>query len=153
MASMDDIYGGSALKAEEVPLNFRAVVTVEHVSVQTVGKGEEAQRKLEVRFVGKEKTLLLNVTNANMMAEITRTRDYEQWPGHRVVLYRTTTDYAGKRVAALRLDHPSAMPSTAPRQAPPPPPPPAEEFQATDDDVPFIVVLPFLAALVGAFVA
>lgn len=134
MASMDDIYGGSALKAEEVPPNFRAVVTVEHVSVQTVGKGDEQQKKLELRFAGKEKTLLLNVTNANMMAEITRTRDYEQWVGHRVTLYRTTTDYAGKRVPALRLDHPT---NGAPRQAPPPPPPPVEDFQATDDDVPF----------------
>lgn len=139
MASMDDVYGGTALKAEEMPADFRAIVTVEHVSVQTVGKGAEQQKKLELRFLGKEKTLLLNITNANMMAEITRTRDYEQWVGHRVVLYRTMTDYAGKRVAALRLDHPPAAGNGQARPVPPPPPPPpiVEDFQASDDDVPF----------------
>lgn len=141
MPSVDDIYGGDALKAEELPQNFRALVTIEHVSIQEVGKtGEPKQKKLEVRFVGKAKTLLLNVTNANMIAEITRTRDYEQWTGHQVVIYRTTTDYAGKRVPAIRVDYPNAQPS---RPAPPPPPPPPpqnngdEHFAATDDDVPF----------------
>lgn len=152
MASMDDIYGGSALKAEELPQDFRAVVTVEHVSVQSVGKAdEEKQKKLELRFVGKEKTLLLNITNANMMAEVTRTRDYEQWVGHRVLMYRTMTDFAGKRVAAIRLDHPPASKAPAP---PPPPPPP---FEATDDDVPFMalvpIVAPVLAALIGGLIA
>lgn len=149
MASMDDIYGGSAMKADEMPPNFRARVTIEHVSVQTVGKGDEAQKKLEVRFAGKEKTLLLNVTNANMIAEITGTRDYEQWVGHQLVIYRTMTDFAGKRVAAIRVDHPNTMPSARPA----PPPPPVQEFQATDDDVPFVVVLPFLLALVGGLIA
>lgn len=150
MPTMDDIYGGTALKADELAPNFRARVTIEHVSVQTVGKGEEAQKKLEVRFVGKDKTLLLNVTNANMIAEITHTRDYMAWIGHQVVIYRTMTDFGGKRVAAIRVDYPNVMPSAAP---PPPPPPQAQEFQATDDDVPFVWLLPILVAIGGSLLA
>ena len=30
MPSMDDVYGGNTLKADEMPLNFKAVLTVEH---------------------------------------------------------------------------------------------------------------------------
>lgn len=147
MASMDDVYGGNTLKAEELPENFRAVLAVESVSVQEFegrdGKGVE--RKLVLRFLGRAKGLALNVTNANMMAEIAKSRDYDHWTGHQVLLYRTTTDYQGKRVPALRLDHatpfqaPTARPvASAPRPAAPPPPPPqAEPFVATDDDVPF----------------
>lgn len=141
MASMDDIYGGSWLKAEEMPVNFRAVVTVESVTVETLeareGNNGGKERKLALHFAGKDKALLCNVTNANMMAEIAGSRDYDYWPGHRIVIYRTMTDFAGKRVPALRIDKAPAQAQAPQPQAPPPPPPPAAEFVATDDDVPF----------------
>lgn len=146
MPSMDDVYGGDYLKAEDLPLNARVVVTVESVTVAEVGKeGEDKQKKLALRFRGKEKLLLLNVTNANMMAEISGSRDYDHWPGHSAILYRTMTDFAGKRVPALRLDHPTAVPASVPPKPAPPvwkpaapiARPPAEAFVSTDDDVPF----------------
>lgn len=143
MPMMDDVYGGNTLKAEDLPQNFRAVLTVESVSVQEFENREDKSRtdkKLVLRFQGKDKGLALNVTNANMMAEITKSRDYDHWPGHAVTLFRTMTDYAGKRVPALRLDYPNANGGGAPAPrpaAPPPPPPPPPQFQATDDDVPF----------------
>ena len=139
VGNMDDIYGGSWLKAEEMPQNFRAVVTVENVTVETLDDrdGGGKQRKLALHFQGKEKALLLNVTNANMMAEIVGSRDYDYWVGHRITLYRTITDFSGKRVPALRIDKaPGApQPQHVPPPPPPPPPPPAE-FVATDDAYP-----------------
>lgn len=136
MASLDDVYGGNTLKAEDLPANFRGVCTIEAVHVQEFDKeGGGKERKLVLRFQGKAKGLALNVTNANMAAEITGTRDYDYWPGRQVVMYRTMTDYAGRRVPAIRLDHPGTVPSP-PRPAAPPPPPP-QDFQASDDDVPF----------------
>jgi hypothetical protein len=155
MPMMDDVYGGSWLKAEDLPENFRGVLTVEHVSVQTVGDGQDKERKLALRFRGKEKLLLLNVTNANMMAEITGSRDYDHWVGRQVVLFRTMTDYAGKRVPALRLDHARAAATAAPPPRPVPPPPPVtiteprgDATVITDDDVPFSLVglISFLSA-------
>ena len=136
MPSMDDIYGGDALKAEDFPQNKRVLLTVERVSERTLkardGKGEE--RKLALHFHGREKVLLLNVTNANMMAEISGSRDYDNWPGNRVTLYRTMTDFGGKRVPALRLDHPPVVQTQAP---PPPPVDPGYEPDAGDDETPF----------------
>lgn len=107
MPSMDTVYGGDYLKAADLPEGARVVVRVESVTVAEVGnEGEPKETKLVLRFVGKAKTLVLNVTNANMMAEISGSRDYDTWLGHSAILYRTMTDFAGKRVPALRLDHP-----------------------------------------------
>ena len=142
MPTIDDVYGGNTLKDEDLPQDFRAVLRVESVSVQefedrdTPGKME---RKFVARFVGKEKGLALNVTNANILAEIAGSRDSDYWPGKLVVMYRTMAEFRGKRVPAIRLDHP---PKNAPaaRPAPPPPPPQreaGEDFVATDDDIPF----------------
>lgn len=142
MPNMDDVYGGNTLKAEDVPVDYRGTLTVEAVNVQQFEnerKGGAVEKKLVLRFKGAEKGLALNITNANMMAEIAGTRDYDYWPGTRVVLYRTMTDFAGKRVPALRLDH-AAQPQKPAPPAPPKPrhdPPPDAPFQATDDDVPF----------------
>lgn len=166
MPTIDDIYGGNTLKAEDLPANFRGLVTVESVSVQTFDDEKKGtERKLVVRFRGKEKGLVLNVTNANMLAEIAGTRDYDYWPGRSVVMYRTMTDFGGRRLPAIRLDHPSAPAGprvAAPPPPPPPPPPPmrepGEDFVADDSDVPFAWLLPALlplsaAVLMGGLVA
>lgn len=147
MPNMDDVYGGNTLKAEDVPQDYRGTLLIESVTCHTFDndkKGGAPEKKLVVRFKGAEKGLALNVTNANMLAEIAGTRDYDYWPGKRVVLYRTMTDYAGKRVPALRLDHPApAQRGGLPPATPPPPPPQAEPsgvaagFAVSDDDVPF----------------
>lgn len=138
MGSIDDIYGGNTLKAEDLPENFRGAVKIESASVHEFEddkKGKE--RKIVLRFVNKAKGLALNVTNANMVAEITGSRDYDKWAGYVVVMYRTVTDFGSRRVPAIRIDYPNTV-SAAPRQAPPPPPPPpVQDFQASDDDVPF----------------
>lgn len=139
MGNIDDIYGGNTLKAEDLPENFRGTVKIESASVHEFEDDKRGkERKVVVRFQGKSKGLALNVTNANMIAEITGSRDYERWPGYLVVMYRTMTEFGGRRVPAIRIDHPNTVPAP-PRQAPPPPPPPSDTngFQATDDDVPF----------------
>lgn len=155
MPMMDDVYGGNALKADEMPPNFRAVLTVERVSCQSFADRDnksEKERKLVLYFHGKEKGLVLNVTNANMMAEIANSRDYDYWPGHKVLLYRTMVEFGGKRVPGLRLDHvPSEVlkPSTPPVPPPPPPSAPRPDGSVDDSEIPFAVVLPLLAGLVG----
>lgn len=164
MPLMDDVYGGNTLKAEDVPPTFKAVMTVERVTVQVFSDKNDKdakEKKLVLHFQGKEKGLALNVTNANMMAEISQSRDYDYWPGVKVLLYRTTTDYAGRRVPALRLDHANgtaAAPPSRPTPPPPPPPsrmqePPPDDFQVTDDDVPFSLSAIAVLPLLGAFLA
>lgn len=142
MPNMDDVYGGNTLKAEDLPVDFRGTFTVESVTPHEFEKDDGGkEKKLLMRFVGKSKGLALNVTNANMMAEVAGSRDYDYWPGKQIVMYRTMTDFGGRRVPAIRLDHPNGRsaprPSAPPPPAPRPEPPPDHPFQATDADVPF----------------
>jgi hypothetical protein len=134
MASYKTAFG-SFLKTED--LQGRPVrVIVEDVGLQDV-KGEHGmERKLVARFSGKDKGLILNLTNCEIMEQITGSDDYDQWPGHTVILYPTTTKFGNKTVPCLRIKA-----NTVARPAPLPPPPAPEPVESlpelTDDDIPF----------------
>lgn len=164
---------GSYIKAED--LKDRAIaVTVENVDLEDVGKDGKKEMKLVAHFRGKDKTLILNRTNADSMAEIFHTDSYDGWRGQ-IVLYPDTTMYGGKKVACVRLRSPhagplaqqtSGNPGTAPAQ---PTFQPATAFSAppvaaaaytgeaiTDDDIPFAWLLPLMVpalALLGSISA
>lgn len=126
------------LKAAD--LNGKAVrVVVESISVAKVGDDE----KPILHFVGKDKSLVLNKTNANRIVEATGSDETDDWQGWSIVLYPCKVDYQGKRVDAIRVDDrpgASRAPSIGANRPQPvedgsdldtyPPP-------ITDDDIPF----------------
>lgn len=83
-------------------------VTIDSVEMANIG---DDQDKLVVYFQGQTKGFVLNVTNANMIAEIAGTDETDDWTGVKITLYSTKVDYAGKRVDAIRVDYP-AQPAT-----------------------------------------
>jgi hypothetical protein len=131
------------LKASDLG-QLRPVVVIDAVRMESIGDDED---KPVVHFQGKAKGLVLNKTNANMIAEITGSQETEHWRGRRIALYASKTDYQGKRVDCVRVDYP---PQGAGTPTPPPPPPPAEEFQADDSDVPFAWLLPVVGPAILA---
>ncbi len=124
---------GSFLKTED--LQGRAVrVVLEAVQVEDV-KGEDGmEKKLVAHFVGKDKGLILNRTNCELIEQIVGSDDYAAWGGHPVVLFPTTTKFGPKTVPCLRIRAVQAAPP-----APPPPPPPAAPMptEGFEDEVPF----------------
>ena len=87
----------------------RVLLRMAAVDVEKVG-----EKKLPVLyFQGTEKGLVLNATNANMIAEITGTNDTDDWRGHQIVLFMAKVDFGGKRVEAIRVDHPPAKAAPA----------------------------------------
>ena len=52
------------------------------------------------------KPLILNRVNADMIAELARSVDTDEWVGLRIELYATTTEYRGKRVPCVRVRGP-----------------------------------------------
>ena len=139
MASYKTAFG-SFLKTEDLQGRQIAVV-IESVGLEDV-KGEHGiERKLVAHFIGKDKGLILNMTNCELIDQIAGTDDYEAWPGTRIVLYPTTTKFGNKTVPCLRIKQAgNGAVQRQPRQVVPPPAPPveAEDFTAlTDDDVPF----------------
>jgi hypothetical protein len=121
---------GSHLKTED--LQGRAVpVSIECVTIETLkgNDGEPDQRKPVARFVGKEKTLVLNLTRCGQLEAIFGTDDMDYWAGP-VMLVPGQTKFGGKTVGCIDI-----KPRTGPAAAPPPPP--AVPASVTDDDIPF----------------
>lgn len=112
------------LKASDLQ-GRRVPVTISHLRMEDIGD----DHKPVLYFHGKEKGLVLNKTNANMILEITGTEETDHWKGKSIELYPTKTDFQGRRVDAIRVDYPGS----ANTQTPAPPPPPT----LTADDIPF----------------
>jgi hypothetical protein len=124
--NIDQIYPSKYLK--ESDLQGRDVtVTIRDVQVVKIGE----DKKPVAFFEGKEKGLVLNKTLLNVIAKVTDSKDTDNWPGKRITLYPTETEYRGDVVACIRVrlrtnDSGQSAPST---------PPPAAKLDPKD--VPF----------------
>jgi hypothetical protein len=127
MPKLSEIYGGNYMKAEDIA-GREVNVVIEEVSIM---KDKDDKKKAVLHFKGKDKTLPVNVTNANMIEELLGTDDTDDWVGQRICLYTTKVDFQGKRVLAIRIKEAKG----ASKPAPEPEPDPVEEL--TDDDIPF----------------
>jgi hypothetical protein len=121
-----EAFPGNYLKAADLG-NNRVTVAIDRVEMEDIG----GDHKAVLYFQGKDKGLVLNKTNSSAITEYAGTDETDDWRGVRVVLYKTRTEYQGKRVDCIRIDE---APIDRSRQAPPPPP---DDFQAGDGDVPF----------------
>lgn len=122
-------FPGAYLKAADLA-GKRVGVVIERVEMEDIG----GETKPILHFRGKERGLVLNKTNANSISMILGTDETDNWPGKRVTLYPSKTDFQGKRVDCIRVDSPQ------PGAAPVPPPPPVQpegDFIAEDEDCPF----------------
>jgi len=99
--NVNDAFPSKYLKSTDLQ-GRRATVKINSVSMQRIGDDE----KLMVFFEGKAKGLVLNKTNAVMIAEIVGSDDTDAWPGVAIVIYPTKTDFQGKRVDTIRVDWP-----------------------------------------------
>ncbi len=122
MAKLNDIFGGDYLKAEH--LGDRPVtVTIESVKVKDFDDGS----KLILTFVGKDRALVCNRTNANQIAELLGSSETEDWEGKRIGLCVRKVDFQGKRVNAIRvMDELPKSAQAAQAQRPTPQPEPAD---------------------------
>lgn len=115
-----DIYGGNSLTAKDLGA-ATPVVTIDSVSYKDFDNGKKAV----IKFKGKDKVLICNLTNWNSIVDITGEQDSDNWPGHKVKLYVTKVDFQGKRVPAIRVDAANNAPKPAPVEPP------------SDDEIPF----------------
>lgn len=81
----------------------RAVMTIESVVIENIGDED----KPVAYFTESKLGLVLNKTNANMIAEIAKSEETDNWIGVKIILYSTKVDYQGRRVDAIRVDAPA----------------------------------------------
>lgn len=144
MPKLNEIYGGNYLKAEDLKDRGDVNVLIESVSIEEVG--DDGKKKAVLHFRGKDKTLPLNITNANMVEELLESDDTDNWINRRICLYTTKVDFQGKRVLAIRVKESN----NGVQRAPPPPPPPPATGELTDDDIPFAWLMPFVLPAISA---
>ncbi len=126
--NIDSAFPSTYLKASDLG-DQMPVVTIDRVEVEPVGRDKEM--KPVVYFKGKEKGVVLNKTNSRKIAELTGSKDTDDWTGCQIRLYATETEFGGEMVECIRV---KAAGSAAVRQ-PKPEPMPASVMD--DSDIPF----------------
>lgn len=100
MPSIDDFNKSQFLKKEDVDPPVTA--TIAGCELQDFDDG----RKLIVKFRGDVKPLVAgSKVNREAVADIAGTRDYSQWAGTRIELYKdgNVYDLSGRRVGGIRI--------------------------------------------------
>ena len=118
---VSDAFPGAFLKAENLH-GKRVTVTIDCVKQEDIG----SEIKPVVYFLGKDKGLVLNKTNANEIAEHLGD-EMDSWAGGKIVLFGTKTEFHGKMVPCIRVDAAQEKPVQTQ---------PEEEFKG-QDDIPF----------------
>ncbi len=144
MPNINEAFPSNYIKASDLK-NNQVVVTLDKVAFEEVGRDKE--RKAVLYFVGKQKGMVLNKTNARKITDITGSALTEEWHGHAVVLYPTETEFGGETVECIRI---KPVQKNGQRMTPTPPPAPSvHEELVTDDDIPFSWLLPLVGPMVG----
>lgn len=97
-----------------------ALVTIKEVFQDNVAKeGAPEELRWCVAFDELEKPMVLNSTNGQIIAQITKNEDTDGWNGHKIVLYDDpTVSFGGKLVGGIRVRAPRNQPATAPTHGP-----------------------------------
>jgi len=119
MPRINEVYSSSGgfLKADDI--TKPTVATIESVEMTTTdyndGKGPKSQ--LVVSFVGKEKKLGLNFTNANKIAELTGSDDSDDWIGVTLKLHVEKVKVGAEMKPSIRIwpELPEQVTPTAPK--------------------------------------
>ena len=115
----------------------RPVVTIARVTEESIQQGEAA--KPVIHFVGKQKGMVLNKTNAMNIATMYGP-ETDNWIGKSITLYTTFVDFSGRSVLAIRIEPTPPQVNTQNAQAPVTPPPaglPPEGPDDSTDEIPW----------------
>lgn len=134
MPNINEAFPSNYLKAAD--LKGRQVsVKMDRAEYEMIGQ----DKKLILYFVGKEKGMVLNKTNASNIATIYGD-DTDDWRDQEIVLFEAMVDFQGKTVPAIRVKGPvkvkaAVRPSSADmgrEQAPA-----QRGADSMDDEIPF----------------
>ena len=97
------------LKKGDIPSPVNtSILWIKEEEVTAPGKGTET--RLVLYFDGLKKGLVLNTANAEALAEITGTEEYEQWPDIPIELYvDPDVKYGGKKIGGIRIRKPTLV--------------------------------------------
>ena len=140
---MRNVFPSKYLKASDLQ-DRDATVVIETVQMADVGGNDPDDEKKEkplIHFKGKEKGLILNVTNTNTIIDLYGP-DSTDWLGQPITLFPTQTDFQGRATPCIRvrIRKPPMPDSPAPAPTPPPAPSPLageQHLPVDESSIPF----------------
>jgi hypothetical protein len=91
------------LKASDLKKDGKSIKVELTIDRAEIVEFKDNTKKLGIFFRGKDKGLVLNKTNAALIAE-QHGNDSNDWAGKKVKIYATTTDFGGERVECIRVE-------------------------------------------------
>ncbi len=99
---LTDVFPTPYLKAADIDGNRE--VTISKVTIEELGIDRD--RKAVAYFKHETKGLVLNKTNASMLAAICGSDDTDNWVGHTALLYTELVAFQGRTAPAIRVRQP-----------------------------------------------
>lgn len=118
--NIDEAFPSKYLKASDLPEEGTQSATIERVTIEEIGVKKD--RKPVIHFEDLDKGFVCNKTNANTIAKVTASRDFDDWVGKTIHLYRAEVEFQGEMVESIRVRLKPSKPNGA---------------KAEDDDIPF----------------
>jgi hypothetical protein len=97
MPNINEAFPSNYIKASDLK-GRQVTVKMDRAEYETLGN----DRKLVLYFVGKEKGMVLNKTNANNIAAVYGD-DTDDWRDQEIMLFEAMVDFQGKTVPAIRV--------------------------------------------------
>ena len=88
-----DMFPSKFLKSEDAKAK-QIVTTISHMEMELVGQGQD-QKKKPVLYLEDQKPMVLNRTNTEVLEGAFG--DSDDWPGHKIKIRCTKTQYQGKK--------------------------------------------------------
>lgn len=91
------------------------LVTIREIREEDVGKDNDKETKHCLHFIERVKPMVLNITNARLIAKILGTEETDEWSGKQIVLYNEpNVEFAGELVGGIRVRAPKKQVAQAP---------------------------------------
>ena len=125
MPNVNDLTNSRFLKQDDC--DPPVLVTIRGYELVNVAPADQKEdKKYVLHFDEDVKPLVLNKTNGSLIAVITGSTDFDNWTGHKLVLFKDPSiSFGGKLVGGIRVRAPKKQAA------------PESKAPETDDDVPF----------------
>lgn len=135
--NVNDAFPSDFLKADDLK-GKTITVTIAKVTIEEIGQGNQKERKLVLAFVGKDKRLVLNKTNAGTISKLYG-GETDDWLMKSITLQPREVEYQGDMVWAIRvsLQKPGASSQPVVEDAKPVAAAYVPKGDLADEDVPF----------------
>jgi hypothetical protein len=136
MVTRSQVFPTKWLKAADLEGN-PCVLEIERAALEPVKFNGKEQTRLTVHFAGTGKSLTVNATNFDSLVRITGQSDSDNWAGHVIEVFPSTTEVRGETFDCIRIRAPEQADlqlAAKPKLPPAPKPTPPGDM---DDEIPF----------------